>query len=261
MRDLGRLIWAGFPLAAAAICLLGSETPAEAEFKVRSPVLDYREVEIEHNGDVTFDKSKSGKNNNQSYTHEIEVGLLPNWVIGLEGEMGAESGKNFRYEATTVENYFQFTPQGQYWADLGFFAEYSRATRHTEADSVTFGPLIQKEVPNVFGIDTLHRANVLVSKDVGRFAEPGTPLLIAWQSRLQLDPLFEPGFEFYSNIEDIGRPGKLAEQQHRTGPILAGLYVFPPYGKLKYEVGYLFGLTRATEKGTVRWRLEYEIAF
>jgi len=26
-------------------------------------------------------------------------------------------------------------------------------------------------------------------------------------------------------------------------------------------VGYLFGLTRATENGALRWRLEYEIAF
>jgi hypothetical protein len=40
-----------------------------------------------------------------------------------------------------------------------------------------------------------------------------------------------------------------------------GLQNFAPYGKLKYEVGYLFGLTQATPSGTVRWRLEYEIPF
>jgi hypothetical protein len=33
------------------------------------------------------------------------------------------------------------------------------------------------------------------------------------------------------------------------------------YGKVKYEVGYLFGLNTATERGAVRWRLEYEKAF
>ena len=42
---------------------------------------------------------------------------------------------------------------------------------------------------------------------------------------------------------------------------IAGLYSFSPYGKLKYELGYLVGLTRATETGAARWRLEYEIAF
>jgi high-affinity iron transporter len=248
-------------LTASAVSLMALQGLARAEFKVRSPILDYREFEIEHNGDVTFDKSKSGKNNNQSYTNEIEVGLLPNWVIGLEGEMESLSGQNFRYSATTVENYFQFTPQGKYWADLGFFAEYSRAAQRNAADSVTFGPLVQKEVPDVFGLDTLHTVNVLFSKDVGRLAQPNTPLFVAWQSRVRLDPMFEPGVEFYGAVDDIARPGKLADQQHRAGPVLAGLYLFPSYGKIKYEVGYLFGLTRSTEKGTVRWKLEYEISF
>ena len=56
-------------------------------------------------------------------------------------------------------------------------------------------------------------------------------------------------------------PGKAADQQHRIGPVIVGLQNFAPYGKLKYEVGYLFGLTQATPRGTVRWRLEYEIPF
>jgi hypothetical protein len=43
--------------------------------------------------------------------------------------------------------------------------------------------------------------------------------------------------------------------------VLVGLQNFAPYGKLKYEVGYLFGLTQATPRGTIRWRLEYEIPF
>ena len=43
--------------------------------------------------------------------------------------------------------------------------------------------------------------------------------------------------------------------------MFAGLYSFAPYGKVKYELGYLFGMTRATESGATRWRFEYEIAF
>jgi len=43
--------------------------------------------------------------------------------------------------------------------------------------------------------------------------------------------------------------------------VLVGLQNFAPYGKLKYEVGYQFGLTQATERGALRWRLEYEIPF
>jgi len=57
----------------------------------------------------------------------------------------------------------------------------------------------------------------------------------------------------------IGWPGLLAELG--SGPVLTGSQSFAPYGKLKYEVGYLFGLTTETPSRAVRWKLEYEIAF
>jgi hypothetical protein len=235
---------------------------ADAEFKVRYPVIEYRELEIEHNGSVTFDKSNTGKNNNQSYPTEIEYGFLPFWKLGVEAGVEADSGQNVHYEATALENYFQLTPQGKYWADLSFFTELERPASRNGAHSVTFGPLVQKEVPNLlFGIDTVHTVNFLLEREVGHNADAATPMRLAWQSRARLHPLFEPGIEYYADIGDIAAPGRLADQQHRIGPVLAGLYAFPPYGKLKYEVGYLFGLTRAAEQGVARWRLEYEIAF
>jgi hypothetical protein len=246
---------------AIAIAATAATCDARAEFKLRYPIVDFHDIEFEHNGATTFDKSDRGKSNNQSYTNEIGISLVPNWSIELEGEWAAVPGENLRYGATTIENTFQLTPQGKYWADFGFFAEYSHAASRAGADSMTFGPLVQKEVPDVFGQDTLHTLNVLFTKEVGRNRTDATPFLLAWQSRVRLHPLFEPGIELYSEINDIESPGKLADQQHRVGPMFAGLYHMYSYGKIKYEAGYLFGLTRATEKGAVRWRLEYEIPF
>jgi hypothetical protein len=257
----GWLACAAGAVLAAALAALATASTARAEFKLRYPIVDYREVEFEHNGDTTFDKRKSGLSNNQSYTNEIGYGILPFWQLELEGEWAANAGQNLRYDATTLENTFQFTPQGKYWADLGFFAEYSHAASRAGADGVTFGPLIQKEVPDILGIDTVHTVNLLFGKEIGRNRSDDTPLLAAWQSRLRLDPLFEPGIELYSRLADFEKPGKLAEQQHRIGPVVAGLYSMRGYGKIKYEVGYQFGLTRATEKGAVRWRLEFEKPF
>src|SRR5436190_230879 len=84
---------------------------AQAEFKLRYPIVEFRELEIEHNGSVTFDKRNSGKNNSQSYPTEIEFGFLPWWKIGLETNIEAQPGQNIHYEATALENYFQLTPQ------------------------------------------------------------------------------------------------------------------------------------------------------
>jgi len=74
-------------------------------------------------------------------------------------------------------------------------------------------------------------------------------------------PLFSSGFEYYASVDDIAHSGTYNQQQHFIGPVLTESQSFAPYGKLKYEVGYLFGLTTATPRGAVRWRLEYEISF
>ena len=43
----------------------------------------------------------------------------------------------------------------------------------------------------------------------------------------------------------------------QVGPDLLG----EGLGKIKYELGFLFGATRSTEDGALRWRLEYELSF
>jgi hypothetical protein len=45
---------------------------------------------------------------------------------------------------------------------------------------------------------------------------------------------------------------------------LAGAYALGRAGlpgKVKYEVGYLFGATEQSPRGAVRWRFEYELSF
>ena len=71
-----------------AVGFAATAFPASADFKVRSPIVEYRECEFEHNGSVTVDKAKSGLNNSQSYTNSIGCGITPFWKLELEGEHG-----------------------------------------------------------------------------------------------------------------------------------------------------------------------------
>jgi hypothetical protein len=73
---------------------LGAGSVAQAQLKVRYPIVDYREVEIEHFSDITFDKPNSGKTNNQRYTNEYGLGPLPNWFVELGTEFQAPNGEN-----------------------------------------------------------------------------------------------------------------------------------------------------------------------
>jgi len=242
--------------ALALITVWAGSSPVRADFQVRSPIVEEGEFEYEHNGSITFDKNKSGKNNDQSYTHSLGYGVTSFWKAEVEGEFEAAPGSNLRFTATTFENTFQFTPQGQFFADLGLFAEYSHAADRNSPDTYKIGPLVEKE----WGA-TLHTVNLLFERQIGLHRTDATDFSPAWQSRWRLHGLFEPGFEYYGEIADIASPGKPADQQHRIGPVAVGAFDTAGLGKLKYEVGYLFGLTRGTESGAVRWKLEYEISF
>jgi hypothetical protein len=253
------------PALGAITAGLAFSQPARADFELHYPIVDYREFELEHNGDTTVDKAKSGLNNNQSYTIELGYAPLPWWEPEIEGDLNAPSGKNLAFTTSVFENTFQFGEQGEYWADFGFFAEYSHAASKADADSFSFGPLVQKQLPSLLGVDlghdTLHTLNLLFSKQVGRNRDDATPLAIAWQSRLQLSRYAEPGIEYYGALSSVAGNSTGSPVQHRLGPVLVGQTELFNLGKINYEAGYLFGTNRATERGAIRWRLEFERAF
>jgi hypothetical protein len=248
------------PPAFAALIVLAAR-PAFADLQVRMPEVEYRELEFEHNGLITFDTNGSPLNRAQSYTNSIGYGVLPWWEIELEGEMASGGGQHLTWNAVTMENRFQLTEPGEYFFNLGFFAEYSQSTQRGQPSGITAGPIIQKELNDVFGIDTLHTLNVFLDRGVGHNATSATGLQVAWQSVALLTPLIAPGFEYYGIVDNIAHAGPASQQQHLIGPVLTGAYNFSPYGKVKYEVGYLFGLTPASGRSAIRWKLEYEIAF
>jgi FTR1 family protein len=244
----------------AALVVFVSPYSAYADLQVRMPTVEFRELEFEHNGLFTFDKDRT-LGGQQSYTNSIGYGLTPWWRIELEGESNSVPDSSVHYTATTMENTFQITEPGQYYFNLGFFAEYSQSALNGQPNSFTLGPIVQKELNDVFGVDSLHTLNVFFAHDVGHNATHATGLEVAWQSRLLLNPYIDPALEYYGTIDDLGEAGKFSQQQHFIGPVGVGAINFAPYGKLRYEVGYMFGMTEASPRGAIRWKLEYEIAF
>ena len=231
---------------------------ARAEFKIRYPNIDYREVEIEHNFSTTFDK-RADRNRDVSSPVEVGVGILPFWFVELEGEIERHPGENTQWEATTFENYFMLTEPGKYWLDFAIFAEFARATNRDDPNTIELGLLFQKEHMN-----WLHTLNLFWEKQLGSKAEPIDTVSYAWQTRYRLNQYFQPGIEFYGEIEDINHAGRFNDQQFRVGPMFAGSVSLADVfgkGKVKYEAGYLFGATSETEKGTLRTRLEVEFPF
>ncbi len=241
--------WLCGRILAAVVAVWAFQTKAD-DLKIRSPIIENHELEFENN--FTIGQSKNA-------VSELEYGFNQWLKLGVEGELAADPGHGFHYDATAVEGFAQLTPQGKYWADLGFFTEYEQTARQGDPRSLTFGPLVQKEA-QLFGLDTLHTVNALFTKEMGLGSVGPLSMLIAAQSRARLDPHFEPGIEYYGNIS-LGMHGQ--EPQHRAGPAFAGRVGFRELGidapgGVRYDAAYLRGLTSATDPNTFRVRVEFE---
>lgn len=251
---------------AAALALL-APMPARADYRVVSPYeIDLGELEIETNGAAAFDhrRSQSGAT---SYTTELGTGPTPWWHTEIEFGFNREPGPDQPTLLTQVvtENMFQLTEPGEQFADLGFYIEYGQSTTRGGAaasNQVTFGPVIGKDIGR-----TTTMLNMFVTRQLGPDqTSQGLDFTYALQTRWNLWAPLSPAVEIYGDSGTLGSTPGLSRQQLLAGPVAVGAVRLNQLGlgnagKLKYEIGWLFGATPATAAGTLRWRLELEIPF
>ena len=79
----------------------------------------------------------------------------------------------------------------------------------------------------------------------------------AWMSRYHWRQYLEPGFEWYSDFGQVRQRLGFDEQKHQVGPVFYGQLT----DHIKYDVGYLFGTTKAAVDGELKWIFEYELRF
>jgi hypothetical protein len=250
----------------AALALL-APLEARADFNIHSPYeIDLGELEIEHNGSASFDRNPD-KSGAQSYTIEFGTGLTSWWHSEIELGFDRDPGFNQNTLVTqaVTENTFQLTEPGQYFADLGFYVEYGQSLttgRHAGPNQVTFGPLIAKDIGRF-----THTANLFLTQELGpNQTSHELDFNYAWQSRWNIWAPLSPAIEFYGDSGTLGRSPRFSQQQLLVGPVGIGALSLHDLGwgnagKIKYEIGWLFGATQATAEGTLRWRLELEIPF
>jgi len=251
----------------AAVLAMLAPAAALADFHVVSPYeIDLHELEIEHNGSAVFDRRPDQRGAN-SYTIEFGTGLTSWWhsEIELGFDRAPGDGQPTLLSDIVWENMFQLTEPGQQFVDVGFYFEYGQSlTRGAAAASnqITFGPVIAKDIGR-----TTHTINLFFTRELGPDqTTQGLDFSYAWQSRWNIWAPLSPAIEIYGDTGVLGSVPKVSQQQLLIGPVGVGALQFNQLGlgragKLKYEVGWLFGVTPASPRGALRWRLEVEIPF
>ena len=217
---------------------------ANAAYYVHSPHVEKGILEIESKNAFDYDDT-----NERQHKAELKYGFTNWWALALEGEWEKEGHNGYDYTATAIENYFQFTQNGEYWLDAGAVVEYEFAHPSGSADKIEAALLLEKDMPNF-----THIANLTVEQEVGNNANNNPEWEVSWRSIYLTHPMINPGFEYYGGFGEVNHSGNFEQQSHHLGPVVTGTL----YPGLHYDVGLLFGLSDSASDQAVKFNLEYE---
>ena len=217
--------------------------------KIYSPMVEYKELEFETRGKYDYDHRAD---RNAGFQELFGVGYGFTQRFAAEGymEVEREPEEDTNVQAFSLEGRYQLTEQGEYWIDPGLYLEVERDIQEN-AYQVEGKILLEKSTGPL-----THTLNIIFEREglgsEGSDVEWGT----AFKSRYRMAPEFEPGFELFDNLGEIPDMGGWSEQEHSIGPAIYGKI----FGKIKYELAYLFGISTEAPDQTVRWTVEYEVA-
>ena len=240
------------PGAFAAVLLLhfSSVHAADPAAHVYQPSVVQGEVEFELNGGYQQSPGNSD-NGERQLIYEAGYGLTSWW----KSELGIGStrlpGESTHLDELEWENIFALTEPGEYWLDLGLFAELEHDYGE-HGNAVTIGAMLQKE----FGAAQAN-VNLLFSRGLGALASQGTEFDYDWQVKWRGNPLFEPGIQGFGTLGSTGDAGH--PFAHKLGPALFSQTLVGGRNKLKFDTALLFGLNRNSPNTTLRFTLEFEI--
>ncbi len=237
----------------SALLFLGGGTAHAGTTKVYSPIVEGGELEFESRGYVDIDKNDS-KDGAQKQIYEVGYGFTNRWFSSLFAEFEKEPNETLRNTAVAWENIIQLTEQGAGFVDAGLYFEYAAATRKAGADTIEGKLLLEKQTGNF-----VHTANIIVEKPIGKNADESTVLGYAWRTKYRYRQALEFAVEAYGEFGEIRGFKRWSDQEHVVGPVILGKLNLGTAMNLKYEAGYLFGITGNSPGGRLKWNLELEV--
>jgi len=245
----------GRPAGALVMALAAGIGPAiAADFKINPTSMEPGEVSLEDNSSVIAERGRS-TDSAQAHFLELGYGVTEYWWTEVEGHR--ESGEGgIKFRTVDFENGIRLAPQSGYWPETALFLEYDAAVDGRSPEGATVGGLFQEHLG-----PSLTLVNLLFDREFGRNAASGTRLRYTGSSTWQLAPEAARGIRFFGAPGRVGNFDRLGGQDQRIGPVFTGGVETEGAGEFGYEVAYLFGLTPASPRGTVVWRLEYSRRF
>lgn len=220
---------------------------------IYSPIVDYREWELELKGGVQDWNQSDGE---RAAKLAFGYGLMPRWGVELEAEYSQTPGNAARIEEYEFENIFQLTEHGEHWLDAGIFVEFEH-NRIENVNKLVLGPMFQHETQNTQTNLNIYWERRLDALAAGNGDEPEARNELQYQVqwKYRLASRFEPGFQAFGSLGD---PAHLRSQELKFGPAFFGSANLGNAKGLRYDAALLAGITHGAPDTTIRFQLEYE---
>lgn len=220
---------------------------------VKTPSVKEGAVDFKYKGKYEHDVHPRLDGNTETEIG-LTYGVTRNWKSEIEAGFVDKPGVDFEYRKFKLQNYYNFSDEGAGApVSMALYAEVALAGQGVRGTHTVTGGFVGSK--KLFG-NTVHTGNLLLRRDFGETALSGANLILRGQSRYDASPAAAPAVEiFYDNL----RKDRLRDQSLRLGPTLSGTLPFEgAASRVSYDIGYFFGLTRATPGGMLRWILKYE---
>jgi hypothetical protein len=238
------------PALAVTACL---GTAQAAPFKVFSPIVEKGENEVELRGFRDYD-SREELDGSENVKFDVGRGFTDYWFSEIEATFVKAGSESLKLDTIASENVFQLTPQGQYWADFGIFAEYEVGTHAQTPNEIKVGALILKE----FGPRLSLTLNAFLEWQTGPNHETGTVFSYGASLKYNVNQYFQPALEAFGEPGPISHFSPSSEQENWIGPAVYGKLDMGPGHALAYRFAALFGVSDGASDTRAVFQFEYE---
>lgn len=188
-------------------------------------------------------------------------GGVNDWLfLELEGEWEKKARGGRRFKGLDIESRIELTETKAFneepnFVDVGLFLELGIPAENEDAYEAETRLLLYKRAG-----PWRATANVILEKEFGNAKSESLELAYAWQAKYRWTREIQPGFELFGRFGSLDELS-FSEQQHNVGPGLFGFIELADEWSMKYELSWLFGLTRPTPSGTLKWLAEIEYRY
>lgn len=234
------------------IGLLVLNTPliVQASDKVSSPNIDKGKAEFEY---------RSGYNSDDN---PVLDGIFANKLVanyGITDRLRPEvkllisNTPNDRVTGGELSLRWQFLkPKDKTDLSASLDNKYKFYSDAGKADQIEIRLLASKNI-GIFS----HVMNIGFEEEFGEHSSDGLSIETAWKTSYKINTYLAPGVEIYGNTGNLRYTHGYDGQEYQIGPALAGALT----DSVKYDIGYLFGISEAATDGRVKFLLSYSTKF